>query len=170
MDDDETLFFVIVGGLIAWELARPSLEKANAALQQGGADLYEALHPRSKNHMEDLPGHQMTRQALVELVKRAGFTDVDTAVAIILAESGGVPNARVRSSREDSVGLFQINIRAHPQYTAERMADPEQNALAAQQISKFGTDWSPWSTWWKDPVNHIGPGQGRYTQFLQRRP
>jgi hypothetical protein len=166
--DDNNFFLAVLGGLIAYELIRPSLERANAALQQGGARVYETLHPSERAHANDLPGHQMTRQALADLVKRAGFRDIPTAVAIILAESGGVPNARVRNSREDSVGLFQINLRAHPQYSAEQMADPEQNALAAQILSKWGTDWAPWSSWWKDPDHHIGPGQGRYTQFLPR--
>jgi Lysozyme like domain len=118
------------------------------AIERGGAAIYEStLMPEERDHRNDLPGHQLTRPALLDLATRAGFPDPKLAVAIALAESGGVPNAILRSSREYSVGLWQINTRAWPQFSTAAMADPGQNALAAMHISKGGTDWRPWSTY-----------------------
>jgi len=114
------------------------------AIERGGAAVYDALHDDA-GHKRDLPGHQLTKDAVLALATRAGFADPKLAAAIAMAESGGVPGARVRSSREDSVGLWQINLLAHPSYDAEQMKDPEQNALAALDISRGGTDWRPWS-------------------------
>lgn len=67
------------------------------------------------------------------------------AVAVALAESGGNPNAHALTSREDSRGLWQINIRAHPEYASAQLYDPKVNAQAAHTIwVKSG--WGPWST------------------------
>jgi hypothetical protein len=115
------------------------------ALERSGARLYDALHDDA-DHARDLPGKQLTRRAVLEIATRAGFPDPKLAAAIALAESGGVPNALVRSSREISVGLWQINTMVHP-YTVDAMRDPRQNAAAAYAISRGGTDWRPWSTY-----------------------
>jgi hypothetical protein len=68
-----------------------------------------------------------------------------TAVAIALAESGGKTDAHAVNAREDSRGLWQINVRAHPEYASANLYDPAVNAQAAHAIyAKSG--WGPWST------------------------
>lgn len=54
-------------------------------------------------------------------------------------ESGGNPNAR----NGTNIGLFQINIAAHP-YTVDQMLDPVQNIAAAYAIWA-DSGWGPWS-------------------------
>lgn len=152
----ETVLLVL-GGL--WLLERMGVFRAasaaTASLERGGASAYDWLHS-DKGHRRDLPGHQMTHAALVELARAAGFPDPKLAVAIAMAESGGVPNA-ITDTRgsvnlphgtiaEYSIGLWQINLLAHPEYTREDMSDPQKNAAAAFKISHGGQNWRPWST------------------------
>lgn len=112
-------------------------------LRQSGKNLYDLLHPNE--HKKDLPGKQMTREAVLDIATRAGFLDPKLATAIAFAESGGVPGAVVRSSKEYSVGLWQINTKVQP-FKVETMKDPKANADAALLISKGGRDWSAWPT------------------------
>lgn len=84
--------------------------------------------------------------------QRTGLTSTQVAIAtaIALAESGGDTNAINPGNATDpeySVGLWQINIRAHPQYTVAQMKDPVQNAFAMFTISNGGTNWNPWGTY-----------------------
>lgn len=143
MSDEEILLI----GLGIWLIASKWFEGSPAqALQQGGSRLYDLVHDDS-GHKQDLPGHQWTKQAVEALAQRHRFPDPHLAMAIAMAESGGVPGALLITNREESVGLWQINIKAHPQYTRQQMKDPEQNAMAAYKISKGGTDWRPWSVY-----------------------
>jgi hypothetical protein len=75
----------------------------------------------------------------------AGFrgADLQTSVAVALAESGGNPSARNLSSREDSRGLWQINVRAHPELAAN-LYDPATNARAARAVLRK-QGWRAWS-------------------------
>lgn len=141
-DDETTLLWVLAG---FWVFSRYTFD-VTPALKQAGVRAYEALHD-DQGHKRDLPGHQMTKAALLELAKSVGFPNPELAVAIARAESGGVPNAITRSARENSIGLWQINLLAWPKYTAEDMADPKKNALAALAISKGGNDWRAWSAY-----------------------
>lgn len=80
----------------------------------------------------------------------AGFSGVNlyTAIAIALAESGGDPNAvnpGTASVPENSQGLWQINLNAHPQYSSPGILDPLTNASAAYSISG-GSNFNAWST------------------------
>lgn len=114
-------------------------------IQQQGARAYDAVHDDAA-HQQDLPGRQLTKAAVLELATKAGFPDPKLAAAIAMAESGGVTNAIAHSAREFSVGLWQINIYAHPAYSWWDMQDPKKNAAAAYKISRGGTDWRPWTT------------------------
>jgi hypothetical protein len=74
------------------------------------------------------------------------------AVAIAEAESGGNVKAYNGKGRDDSYGLWQINMKAHT--TAElgigskdALYDPVTNARAMVKISKSGSSWSPWTTY-----------------------
>jgi Lysozyme like domain len=147
--DEQTIMWL--AGL--WLLSKYSWEVA-PALQRGGARVYDWLH-NDEGHKQDLPGHQLTRQAVLEIATRTGFPNPKLASAIAFAESGGVPGAFVRSSREYSVGLWQINTMAHP-YSVADMKDPLKNAQAAFMISRGGTDWTPWTMY----------RNGKYRLFL----
>jgi Lysozyme like domain len=84
---------------------------------------------------------------------------VTIASAIAMAESGGdtqIINPGTLAVPEYSVGLWQINLRAHPQYTVANMQNPIKNAQAMVAISSGGTNWNPWSTY----------GNGNYLQFM----
>lgn len=144
-DDEHTLLWIF-GIVFINELLNRYSTDVVPVLRQGGARLYEVLHDDA-GHKNDLPGHQWTREAVLQLATQTGFADPKLAAAIAFAESGGVPGAQVRSSKEWSVGLWQINLYAHPMYSAAQMKDPKQNARAALQISRGGTDWSQWSTY-----------------------
>lgn len=139
--EDERALYVLLGVAI---LSRYSW-KIVPAMENAGARLYDYLH-NDAGHVKDLPGQTLSRHAVLLLATQAGFPDPKLAAAIALAESGGVTGAFVRSSREYSVGLWQINTKVHP-YSVDDMKDPFKNAAAAFKISKGGTDWSPWSTY-----------------------
>lgn len=61
------------------------------------------------------------------IIKIASEEGVDPAIALAIAEqeSGFNPNARRKTSDEDSIGLYQINRKAHPDYKGG--ASPEAN-------------------------------------------
>lgn len=87
---------------------------------------------------------------LKQLASNAGFSggDLETAVAIALAESSGNPNAVGDLTLGTSVGLWQVNLRWHPEYTHQALLDPQTNANAAYAIwDAAGSDFSPWSTY-----------------------
>jgi hypothetical protein len=129
------------------EGVRRTQERLNTAvdvLERAGAWTADMI--ADPQHQGDLPGHQLTRQALLTLATQARFPDPKLAAAIALAESGGVPGAVAQSPVEYSVGLWQINTKVHP-YSVQDMKDPRKNAAAAFQISKGGRDWRPWAAY-----------------------
>lgn len=87
----------------------------------------------------------MNAEQIADVALQAGFPNdekkLQTAVAVALAESGGDP--AVVSSTGD-VGIWQINLAAHPQYPADKLKDPLYNAGAMVAISANGTNWKPW--------------------------
>lgn len=76
----------------------------------------------------------------------AGFqgNSLITATAIAMAESSGRTDVINASG---AVGLWQILMSAHPQWTQAQLMDPYTNAKAAFQISNGGSNWSPWVTY-----------------------
>jgi hypothetical protein len=139
-DEDQQALLWLAG---LWLLSKYTFEIA-PAMQRGGASLYDWIHDDA-GHKQHLPGRQLTRAAVLQLATQAGFPDPKLASAIAFAESGGVPGAITSSSRELSIGLWQINTRAHPQYPVEWLKDPLNNARAAYAISRGGSNWKPWS-------------------------
>lgn len=96
---------------------------------------------------------------LYTLAASTGFADPVTAAAIAMAESGGNPDAvgdTTITPPFGSVGLWQINVAAHPQYDPQSLHDPNTNAAAALVISNGGTNFEPWSTF----------TSGAYRQFM----
>lgn len=80
----------------------------------------------------------------------AGFTgsDLVIAVAIAYAESSGNPNASNTVPPDNSYGLWQINLNAHPEYDPTSLLDPQTNANAAFAIYQAaGNSFKPWGTY-----------------------
>lgn len=96
----------------------------------------------------------------------------DEAAAIAQAESNG-DTTRINNTAypglpgyhppspgslpEYSVGLWQINRLAHPQYSTAYLLTPAGNADAAAEISRNGASFTAWSTY----------TNGAYRQYLQ---
>jgi len=79
-----------------------------------------------------------------------------TAIAIAMAESGGNPRAYNGRGRDDSYGLWQINMQGDLGPTRRQqfglksnseLYTPSVNAKAMMQISGSGKSWGPWSTY-----------------------
>jgi cell wall-associated NlpC family hydrolase len=91
---------------------------------------------------------RFTAEQIYGFARRAGFSPDESATmtAIALAESGG--NSKAHNPRgEDSRGLWQINVRAHPTFASKfNLFDPQDNARAAFEIARKGDDVSPWTT------------------------
>jgi hypothetical protein len=107
----------------------------------------------------------LTQDQIRQLAQQAGFqgSDISTAAAIAEAESSGNPSAvgDLNLTPGGSVGLWQINLQAHPQYTAAQLMDPLANAQAAYAIYKAaGYSFAPWSTY----------RDGAYAQYLPGGP
>jgi hypothetical protein len=92
---------------------------------------------------------------LIGVAQNAGFSgpDLQTAVAIALAESGGDPNAynpeRAAGAVQGhgSFGLWQIYLTAHPEFSGQNLFDPNINAAAAYSVyAAAGNSFRPWST------------------------
>jgi cell wall-associated NlpC family hydrolase len=84
---------------------------------------------------------------IYHFARLAGFTpdQAVTMTAIALAESGGESKAH-NPDGEDSRGLWQINVNAHPQLANSDLYDPMVNAQAAFAISARGRNVAPWTT------------------------
>jgi len=108
---------------------------------------------------------------LVIVASNAGFegSDLITAVAVALAESGGNPkayNPEVAAGTpagRGSFGLWQIYRKAHPEFDGWDLFDPQQNATAAFQVfTAAGDSFSPWSTFKSGAYQaHLAAAQDR---------
>lgn len=93
-----------------------------------------------------------SQSQLYQLAVSVGLASQNALIAsaIAMAESSGDSNAINPGSSTDteySVGLWQINLLAHPQYTVAQMQDATQNAKAMSVISNGGTSWGAWGTY-----------------------
>src|SRR5918911_4541357 len=105
----------------------------------------------------------LTPLQIYEVLRQAGFPP-NAAVnftAIAMAESSGRTDARLNTSAEDSRGLWQINLHAHPNYRNADLYDPLTNARAAYDISGGGRNLYPWST-----THHVGGHPASYERYL----
>lgn len=95
--------------------------------------------------------NKLSASEIAGYASNAGFSgnDLVTAVAIALAESGGDPQALGDTSITPggSLGLWQINLKYHPEYQANPsvLYDPQINANAAWKIFT-ASGFSAWST------------------------
>jgi hypothetical protein len=60
---------------------------------------------------------------------------------------GADPNHWTNTNGEDSRGLWQINVRAHPEYANVNLFDPTTNAQAAVAVFNSNGGPGPWSTY-----------------------
>lgn len=94
-------------------------------------------------------GMRLTADEISTYAANAGFTgaDLSTAVAVALAESSGQTDVLGDPMLGVSVGLWQINLKAHPEYSRGELTDPQTNADAAYAIyAAAGRSFKPWST------------------------
>jgi hypothetical protein len=110
-----------------------------------------------------MPGPKYSHAQLKQLWVLEGGSEAtaDTAAAIAQAESGGCQYALAGpvdirpvktctwtvTNGENSCGLWQINLRAHPSYSAPTIFNELTNAGAAVAISNGGSDFGPWTTY-----------------------
>ena len=66
------------------------------------------------------------------------------AYAVACAESGRDTCAEGDIGDGKSIGIWQINIKWHPQYDKNLLTNPTYNIKAACQISSYGKNWQPW--------------------------
>jgi hypothetical protein len=108
--------------------------------------------------VHDIGAARMSADEIRALAAGAGFPDPDLAAAVALAESGGDPGVVGDLDLGISIGLWQINVKAHPALAAGgELRDPAYNARAAFEVSKGGTNWRPWTTY----------RSGAYKRFLR---
>ncbi len=98
---------------------------------------------------------------LVSLAQGAGFSGANAyvAAAIAMAESSGQSSVigDLNITPGGSVGLWQINLQAHPEYSASDLMDPQSNADAAFAVYQAaGNSFAPWTTF----------NNGSYLSFL----
>jgi hypothetical protein len=114
-----------------------------------------------------LPAAILAPAQIQAFAAAAGFTgdDLNTAVAIALAESSGNANAynpetgAGAPSGKGSYGLWQIYLNAHPEDAGLNLFDPATNAAAAYSI--YATQgFTAWTTY----------NSGAYTAYLQSAP
>jgi hypothetical protein len=89
---------------------------------------------------------KLSADQIAQYAAAAGFSggDLTTAVAIAFAESSGNTQAH-NPNGEDSWGLWQINLNAHPEFSSWDLTDPALNARAAFLLYS-SSGFRPWST------------------------
>lgn len=79
-------------------------------------------------------------KSIFDIVQKVGSKyniPMDVLYPIIMTESSGNPLAHNKSSIEDSRGLFQVNVKAHPSANSSMLFNPEYNAnFIMPQISQ----------------------------------
>jgi hypothetical protein len=93
----------------------------------------------------------MSYDQVLQLVLRKGFPAEGAPImaATIMAESGGNPSAANLNPSDPggSYGLTQINAGAHGPKAKEALGNPDRAVELAYDISKGGTDFSPWTAY-----------------------
>lgn len=97
---------------------------------------------------------RLSPHEIAYVAREAGFTDLQTAVAVALAESGGDTEALGRSTSGASIGnrdhgLWQISGRWHADLLTTELnwRDPQANAhMAFAVFTNAGSKWDPWHT------------------------
>lgn len=118
-------------------------------ISEGEAPSFSDLWTGAKGGITAVTGiGKLNFSDLQTLASQAGFPDPSTAAAIALAESSGNPSAvgDLDITPGGSIGLWQINLKAHPEYNAAELTDPATNASAAFAVFSAAGGFHPWST------------------------
>lgn len=105
-------------------------------------ELVQKIVQKHPEYQEYLGTPEPSDGTLPSILKQAGWSDdlIPTMTAIGMAESSGNPHAvndgKKMGTNEYSVGLWQVNRKAHPQYDEQWLKDPVNNAKAALDIYK----------------------------------
>jgi Lysozyme like domain len=136
--------------------------------------LAEQTRARAKQKALVSGASRLTLAGLRQLASSVGFPDssLDIAAAVAMAESAGKPDAVGDVTLGRSIGLWQVNLPAHPEYSEAELYDPTVNARAAYAISRGGTWWHPWSTYTtSDPkISYKRFMPATPTKFLASKP
>lgn len=123
-----------------------------------GLIIYEITGPNNltiSGVIGGIVGAKLSAAQIAQYAALAGFqgSDLVTAVAVALAESGGDPNAYNPETAagaptgKGSYGLWQIYLNAHPEFAGQNLNDPQTNANAAFSVYRAsGGAFTPWST------------------------
>lgn len=87
----------------------------------------------------------LNRSQLARLAADAGCSRPRLAAAVAMAESSG--RVTVAGDGGESIGLWQIHMPSHPQYSRSELRDPRRNAQAACRIASQGRGWNNWTTY-----------------------
>jgi hypothetical protein len=100
-------------------------------------NLEEIESKKSRSSPSQVPSSEMIK-LIYSKFKDAGFNDAQAkaAIANAMAESSLNPNATNITGKEESYGLFQINRKAHPEFSAAELVDPVKNIDAMIKIMK----------------------------------
>lgn len=75
----------------------------------------------------------------------ARYSPAEIIAAIAMGESGGDNQATANTSREYSVGVYQINLKAHTDITEADARDLNASSVYAYRLSQGGTNFTPWT-------------------------
>jgi soluble lytic murein transglycosylase-like protein len=152
-----TLLFGLVAGIAYW---------IYLYISSGAAPSFSDLWNSASGAVSSATGLGVLSQSdVMNYAQTAGFSgdDLNTAVAIAQAESSFNPNAvgDLNITPGGSIGLWQVNLKAHPEYTAAQLQDAQTNANAAYAIYQAaGNAFSPWTTY----------NTGAYAKYLPSAP
>jgi hypothetical protein len=105
--------------------------------------------------MRGLGALYMNPATVQSYAEAAGFSgsDLNVATAIALAESSGNPTAynpetsHGTPAGQGSYGLWQIYLKAHPEFSSVNLYDPAANAAAAYHIYSQAGGFHPWTSY-----------------------
>jgi hypothetical protein len=147
---DESIALLAIVGIVAWLVYQ--------AMQSGDQSSGVSMPSTTPPAPPPSPG-KLSVADLAQLAANAGFSgnDLLIAVAIALAESGGDPSALGDKTIGGSVGLWQIYVPKHPEFTGWNLYDPQTNANAAFRVYQAAHNtFTPWATY----------GNGMYMSYL----
>lgn len=88
------------------------------------------------------------------------YSPADIMAAIALGESGGDTQATANTSREYSVGVYQINLKAHPDITEADGRDLKASSAYVYRLSASGSNFQPWTIYKNGDYKHHLPLPG----------